>query len=797
MVNSHEENKKQGGRSKRAQVLVAAVEKATENFITNGEEIARENDDFRDKMTEAVNEVRDAGQKMSEASRQFAEDPCSSAKRGQMVREARNLLNRVAGLLILADMIDVNNLLKSLEAVEGDLKNVVNSNNQEELLKNFNEFGRKANDLIYQAAKRQNELKDPRLRDDLAAARAVLKKNSMMLLTASKVFVRHPELSAAKENRDYTFKQVCEAVSTVRDVAKGDKSRSDLGLDVRGKLADALDEFDERILMDPSEYDETRTRPDLEDQLERIINDVAIMADYQSTRDTRRERIVAECNAVRQALQDLLSEYLSNCEKKEPSDNLERAQEHITRKTRDLRRHLRKAVIDNVSDSFLDTNVPLLVLEEAAKQGEAAVEAYQDKFREHAEKLVEVANLACNMSNNEDGIRMVRYAALQIENLCPQVINAAKILAARQTKVAQENMDAFKNLWETQVRLLTEAVDDITTIDDFLAVSENHILEDVHECVTALRNKDADRLDSMAGAIRGRAARVCNVVTAEMDNYEPGEYTDRVLLSVSKLRDSIMKEFVEKVEKAVDVLTENRTETLDENEFIDASRFVYDGVREIRRVVLLNRSIEEIDSELEMEYDENNYETLSKSSVHSDLDEYPEISGINNTRDAYRLISEEEKQKIAAQVETFRTEKYKFDKEVAKWDEKGNDIIVIAKKMCFVMIEMTEFTRGKGPLRTTMDVINKAKEISELGTTLDNKAGLIAEQCPESTTKKDLLAYLKRIELYCQQLNITSKVKADVQNISGNLIVSGVGIHSTHFLDNIIHIDQLFPFAVG
>ena len=31
------------------------------------------------------------------------------------------------------------------------------------------------------------DLKDPRRRDDLAAARAVLKKNSMMLLTTSKV----------------------------------------------------------------------------------------------------------------------------------------------------------------------------------------------------------------------------------------------------------------------------------------------------------------------------------------------------------------------------------------------------------------------------------------------------------------------------------------------------------------------------------------------------------------------------------------------------------------------------------
>lgn len=76
------------------------------------------------------------------------------------------------------------------------------------------------------------------------------------------------------------------------------------------------------------------------------------------------------------------------------------------------------------------------------------------------------------MSSNEDGVKMVKYAASQIENLCPQVINAARILAARpRSRVAQENMCVFEEAWKNQVRVLTEAVDDITTIDDFLAVS--------------------------------------------------------------------------------------------------------------------------------------------------------------------------------------------------------------------------------------------------------------------------------------------------------------------------------------
>ena len=92
----------------------------------------------------------------------------------------------------------------------------------------------------------------------------------------------------------------------------------------------------------------------------------------------------------------------------------------------------------------------------------------------------QVANVACSMSAREDGVKMVRLAAAQIESLRPQVVNAARVLAARpRSKVALDNMDVFRGAWEAQVRLLTEAVDDITTIDDFLAVSGERRGQDV------------------------------------------------------------------------------------------------------------------------------------------------------------------------------------------------------------------------------------------------------------------------------------------------------------------------------
>jgi len=73
-----------------------------------------------------------------------------------------------------------------------------------------------------------------------------------------------------------------------------------------------------------------------------------------------------------------------------------------------------------------------------------------------------------------------------------------------------------------------------------------------------------------------------------------------------------MPNFAERVEVAVSALSTNPPKEVDENEFIDASRLVYDGVREIRRAVLMNRTDEELDPE-DVELDEHNtVETRSK-----------------------------------------------------------------------------------------------------------------------------------------------------------------------------------------
>ncbi|KAJ8416587.1 hypothetical protein AAFF_G00358750 [Aldrovandia affinis] len=83
-------------------------------------------------------------------------------------------------------------------------------------------------------------------------------------------------------------------------------------LQVASAMHYGLSPRENKIILDPLTFSEARFRPSLEERLESIISGAALMADSSCTRDDRRERIVAECNAVRQALQDLLSEYMNN-----------------------------------------------------------------------------------------------------------------------------------------------------------------------------------------------------------------------------------------------------------------------------------------------------------------------------------------------------------------------------------------------------------------------------------------------------------------------------------------------------
>ncbi|KAL8173000.1 UNVERIFIED_CONTAM: Catenin alpha-1 [Gekko kuhli] len=305
-------NKKRG-RSKKAHVLAASVEQATENFLEKGDKIAKESQFLKEELVAAVEDVRKQGDLMKSASGEFADDPCSSVKRGNMVRAARALLSAVTRLLILADMADVYKLLVQLKVVEEGILKLRNAGTEQDLGIQYKALKPEVDKLNIMAGKRQQELKDIGHRDQMAAARGILQKNIPMLYTASQACLQHPDVAAYKANRDLIYKQLQQAVTGISNAAQATASEDSVQQHSGGgELAYALNNFDKQIIVDPLNFSEERFRPSLEERLESIISGAALMADSSCTRDDRRERIVAECNAVRQALQDLLSEYMGN-----------------------------------------------------------------------------------------------------------------------------------------------------------------------------------------------------------------------------------------------------------------------------------------------------------------------------------------------------------------------------------------------------------------------------------------------------------------------------------------------------
>uniref|UniRef100_A0A8D2N892 Catenin alpha 3 n=1 Tax=Zonotrichia albicollis TaxID=44394 RepID=A0A8D2N892_ZONAL len=702
---------KKKGRSKRARVLLASVEEATWNLLDKGEKIAQEAAVFKEELHAALADVRRESGALQVSAEAFTSDPCSLPRRQAVVPAARSLLAAVTRLLVLADMVDVAYLLQHL-AFQRTFESLKNVSSKSDLQKTYQKFQKDLENLDYLAYKRQQDLKSSNQRDEIAAARVSLKENSAFLHSICSACLEHSDVASLTASKDSICNEIQNALNVISNASQGVGNKVEQPAPRTATLGSALDELEVWV-------------PDSTD----CFLSLSLQTD-----------------------------------KAERSNALNVAIDSMCKRTRDLRRQLRKAIIDHISDSFLDTTVPLLVLIEAAKNGrEKEIKEYAAIFREHTSRLVEVANLACSLSTNEDGTKIVQMAANHIETLCPQVINAALALAARpKSQVVKNNMEMYRSTWESHIRVLTEAVDDITSIDDFLAVSESHILEDVNRCIVALREQDAEGLDRAAGAIRGRAARVAHVVAGEMDNYEPGAYTQGVLGHVQQLSGAVIPEFISQVNIALESLSKNTVHLFDDNQFVDISKKVYDTIHNIRCSVMMIRTPEELEdvSDLEEEQD-----TRSRTSAQTEG---------RTDRAKMTQLPEAEKEKIAEQVADFKKVKSKLDAEIEIWDDTSNDIIVLAKRMCVIMMEMTDFTRGRGPLKHTADVINAAKVISESGSRMDALARLIADQCPDQSCKQDLLAYLEQIKLYSHQLKICSQVKAEIQHLGGELIMSAL-----------------------
>ncbi|CAH8593616.1 Catenin alpha-1 [Schistosoma haematobium] len=188
------------------------------------------------------------------------------------------------------------------------------------------------------------------------------------------------------------------------------------------------------------------------------------------------------------------------------------------------------------------------------------------------------------------------------------------------------------------------------------------------------------------------------------------------------------------------------------------------------------REMDRVNSMLENNSTSNyNNKSLSFKQSTGDIHASQE-NQLSERNEVFSVLTSPQRETMAEELAGFLAEKKRFMREIVKWDDSANDIIVLAKKMCVIMMEMTDFIRGKGPLQSTLDVIEAAQEISEHGKRLNSLCRHIADMCPDSASRRDLSAYLQRVTFYCHQLSITSRVKAGVHMLSDEIFESATSL---------------------
>lgn len=777
----------QKGVSRPAQVSLTKIKEALSEIQKTGHEEVLPSADkkytlaLKRQIEKTLGDVDHEGKNFYTAAHTFTSDPLNVEKRQEMISASRTLVREVTRLLILADYVDVANIVELVNNAEHLFANVRHSKNKGEFMSAMQDLGAKCGEIYVKTGHRQEDIL-PEQEDQryaIAVARQNLKDAGIRLITAENAYFANPNLLEAEKAQTDARRQFQEALKRIAAVIKGDhfQGYTDVGINAASDLTipadigEALDDFDMNI-PDPIDFDSQSTPQDLQSRLEKLIEGAAAIADLGFTTPNRKDQIVSSCEAVRAALSGLLSDYM-NASKSGQQMNFQDALDHLIEKNRALRDDLRRAAGDQIGDAFLNAQVPFLNLYSLAKKGDkASVDDYSPEFIEHSTQMVESAKIsAFTISKNPMLKAKILQAAEAVSEMVQPAANSAKMLASdNQQKCYIEHMDVVMNEWELKLANLVESVNESVELVDFLATAQEHILKEIGDCVLAAEEKNATGLDNAAGLICGRVQRVCEVVLADIEQYEPDFTTEQVKEATQDLKEINLPEFSKGATDAVENINENRE--CDKEEIIRVSNELFAGVNQVFRAVLQTRSPHE-------------YAHLGNTEPDSFRDEQSGVTGlltedtIDSTEAAERAevieaMTVEQQVEIKAEIADFQQIRDQAHQEFDRWDDDQNDLITIAKKMSAIMKQMTDYQTGEGPLQTNKELIRAAKKLSEYGTKLNNKAAPIAKECSDKHLSNNLESHLAKIDPLQHQLKLLSRVKQEVESVAGDLVVSGL-----------------------
>ncbi|XP_018587430.1 alpha-catulin isoform X2 [Scleropages formosus] len=520
---NHKDKPKKTERTLRAiQKVGQAVSIAVGRFVTVGEAIAVENEELKEEMGLACFEARRAGDAIAQLTDVVsAEQPELDGRatifsdKTAMVKAARMLLSSVTKVLVLADRIVIKQIITSRNKVLVTLDQLETVSSFQEFVQIFSHFGNEMVEFAHLTGDRQNDLKDEKKKARMAAARAVLEKCTMMLLTASKTCLRHPDCESARINKDAVFHRMRFALEQVIEIVTDARPGGDAQV-LPVNIYSGIKHFKGKV---ESLRDElyALTPETLHSHLEGIGEQTQDFTDSAYTSHEHRESILQLCHAARQELQQVVCDWTYatdqntawrqrncswNCLKfdlllflcswvnlqcfalllsqedflhfsqslkaKEATEEMELSILKTCQTVSELRRELHKAAVGRATDLLKchKDHIVLKALKGSGGEGNLeAVAEYSHKLTEQKEQLVETCRLLRHISGTEPLEITCIHAEETFQIIGPQIISAAQTLALHpSSKIAKENLDVFCEAWESQLNdmaILLREINDV------------------------------------------------------------------------------------------------------------------------------------------------------------------------------------------------------------------------------------------------------------------------------------------------------------------------------------------------
>ncbi|OXB80226.1 UNVERIFIED_CONTAM: hypothetical protein H355_011586 [Colinus virginianus] len=429
---NHKDKPKRSDKTLQAiQRVGQAVNLAVGRFVTVGEAIANENHELKEEMSIACIEARRAGETIAQLTDVASLDHPESdshitifTDKTGVVKAARMLLSSVTKVLVLADRVVIKQIITSRNKVLATMEQLEKVSSFQEFVQIFSQFGNEMVEFAHLTGDRQNDLKDEKKKARMAASRAVLEKCTMMLLTASKTCLRHPDCESARINKDGVFHRMRLALEQVIDIVTDSRPNGENEV-APISIYTGIKEFKNKVegLRENLYF---LSKENLSTMLEVILEHTEDFTDSAYTSHEHREHILELSKQAKMELEQLVSVWMQaqNQKTKDLMEDLEVAILKTCQCMNELKREVHSAATSLAADllKYHTDHMVLKALKITGVEGNLeAVAEYTCKLSEQKEQLVEI-------------------------------ISAAETLALHpSSKIAKENLEVFCEAWESQL----------------------------------------------------------------------------------------------------------------------------------------------------------------------------------------------------------------------------------------------------------------------------------------------------------------------------------------------------------